>query len=131
MQPSQLFLGSDGFQYGWGEALSYNDLDDLDKQADQDSKSDLVDQHEIGRQAKILALLNFVWAALTIIVVFFVRANTISIKLVDFTRFWADLWPDFEGLKSIPETQESGYFSECGSQLPELHWKRDETLMHF
>ena len=62
--------------------MSYHDLDDLDKQADQDSKSDLVDQHEIGRQAKILAMLNFIWAALTIVLVFFVRANTISIKLV-------------------------------------------------
>ena len=32
---------------GWGGVeLSYHDLDDLDKQADQDSKSDLVDQHD-------------------------------------------------------------------------------------
>ena len=46
MQPSRLFLGSDGLQYGWGEALSYNDLDDLDNQAGQDSKSALVDQND-------------------------------------------------------------------------------------
>ena len=62
-----------GWGVGWGvggKALSYHDLDDLDNQAGQDSKSDLVDQHDhhnlmickalvsgkdhqIGRQAKI------------------------------------------------------------------------------
>ena len=58
MQPSQLFLGSDGFQYGWGEALSYNDLDDLDNQAGQDSKSALVDQNDHHNLIICKALVN-------------------------------------------------------------------------